>query len=223
MDCLTFSTQRDSLQCTASDAKRLTALLKDDGPRVGEDQDDLDHGFTLAHEAQSGQLFIFAEDGQCNPEALPVAFCQAVGEIAQRAGMEAIEFGVAQISTRFALNSHDGYQFRIQQDGRLVYPILTWPAVSARAVLATHSGAPFSESTGSPAPSNDLEAALAAADPILAALDAVFLQVGSLWATKHRGPDLRQEALELVLDRLASIQEKVARGELTDPADDAWR
>jgi len=210
MDCLTFSTPRDALQCAAADARRLTALLQDDGPRVGEDQDDLDHGFTLEHDAPSGQLFIFAEDGHCNPEALPAVFCQALGEIAQRAGVEAIEFGVAQISTRFMMDSHTGYQFRIRQDGRLVYPSLTWPTATFSPVPTLSSTAEAIESSDPlPAVFNTFEVALATADPILAALDAVLRQIQDVPATPCLDPNVRREALDLVIDRLDAILLKV--------------
>lgn len=214
MDCPTFSGPCEVLRCSASDAQRLTALLQDDGPRVGEDPDDLDHGFTLEHDALSGRLFVFAEDGQCNPAALPAAFCQALGEIAQRAGVEAVEFSVAQISTRFAANSLGGYLFRIQRDGRLVYPTLIWPSTTFSTTPAPSSNAKVIGSSDLHFVSalNPFDVALAAADPILATLDGALKQIQDWQALPSMAPAVREEALGLVIDRLNSVLEKVSQG-----------
>ena len=210
MDCLTFSTPCEALQCVAVDAQRLTALLQDDGPRAGEDADDLDHGFTLEHDPLSGRLFICAVEGQCNPEALPAGFCQALGEIAQRAGMEAIEFGVAKISTRFTVNSHGGYRFRILRDGRLVYPTLCWPTLSGSPTPPVSTKAEAIESpVPLPTAVNGFEAALAVADPILAALDAVLAKTLDLEVMTVLARAVREDALELVTQRLTSVLEKI--------------
>ena len=69
-------------------------------------------------------LFIYAEN--FGDDSLPENVCSEIGRLLRLSGVEFLEFGYSQASSKIMINSHGGGVFRIYNNGALVHPKIVW-------------------------------------------------------------------------------------------------
>lgn len=112
-------TAEDLIPCGSEDGKLLEQIFSMDGPDY--------HGLSAEYCADYGGVFIFAEE--CgNVDELPEHALAMIGKLLKKANLPYIEFGVAFTCDKIRPGSHGGTRFRIDDEGRIVDPILTWPS-----------------------------------------------------------------------------------------------
>lgn len=113
----------DYIKCSLADLKCLQHVLSLEIQRL-EDEEEV--GPELEIEYIDGELFIYSLN--FGDETLTGNLCSEIGRLLRLSGMEFLEFGYSQTSSRIMINSHGGGVFRIYNNGTLVYPNIVWPS-----------------------------------------------------------------------------------------------
>lgn len=116
-------TAYDSLACSRKDADDLAELLEEN-PEVDEY-----HGFCLEiddTDSENISVYLYAEDFGAT-ESLSKQFLDKLGQIIAANNLPYLEFGYAFTCSRLRPGEFGGGTFRVYTDGKLEYPVTTFP------------------------------------------------------------------------------------------------
>lgn len=111
-------TAEDMIPCSKEDGELLEQILATDGPDF--------HGFSAEYYPDAKGVFIFAEECGC-VEDLPESAFEHIAKLLKKSELPYIQFGMAFTCDKVRPNSHGGTNFRINDKGQIIDPILTWP------------------------------------------------------------------------------------------------
>ena len=121
-DLESFMTAMTTIKCSVADCATFQLALDEERQRQ-EDDGWGSHEVRCDCDPDDG-LLIYSE---CfGDDDLSDGVCQAVGGLLTAAGLEYMEFSFSQSCQGLAPGAHDGGRFRINCDGRLVWPELNW-------------------------------------------------------------------------------------------------
>lgn len=144
MNCYSAAASCKILICSQAEYEELKALLviQTQPFRTSglEEEDEVSHGFELDYvedEDVGGTkyfgAFLFSDEENCEPYALPVDFLKRVGVILEAAGYSSWVVGVSLTADQTRPNVYGGYDFEITKDGRVVRNaeiVVDWNTVS---------------------------------------------------------------------------------------------
>lgn len=122
-DCYSSMTAYDRIPCSLEDFMDLQDILKAERKRLNDEEELY---LCLDLEYTDGELFIFAQY-YFDDDSLPEKVCSAIGRLLKASGIKYLQFGYSQITSTIMVNSHGGGDFRIYNDGALVWPRIVWP------------------------------------------------------------------------------------------------
>jgi len=111
----------DFIKCSLVDYQGLQRVLWVERQRFKAEEG---YSFDLQIEYVDGELFIYAEN--FGDDSLPENVCSEIGRLLRLSGVEFLEFGYSQASSKIMINSHGGGVFRIYNNGALVHPKIVW-------------------------------------------------------------------------------------------------
>lgn len=112
------------IPCSLEDFVDLQGVLKAERKRLNDEEELY---LCLDLEYTDGELFIFARY-YFDDDSLPENVCSAIGRLLKASGLKYLQFGYSQITSTIMVNSHWGGDFRIYNDGSLVWPKVVWPS-----------------------------------------------------------------------------------------------
>ncbi len=153
MNCYSSAASCQILICSQAEFDELQALLRrEDQPfdaggfDASEIEEGVSHGFDLDYISDKDAsgvkyfgAFLYADEENCQPYALPVDFLKRVGEILGAAGYHSWVVGVALTADKTRPNVYGGYDFEITKDGRVVRDaefVVDWKPVSIHHKIA---------------------------------------------------------------------------------------
>ncbi len=131
-DYFTDITAQEAIKCAPEEADALIKALL--GPEQPQEIDEgrglrathTDSLVSVEYDRRAAEIYVFGED-HVDLDQIPEAFLRALGALLRKQGKDYLEFGYANTCSKHCPDSHSGGRFRIDANGRIIEPKLSWP------------------------------------------------------------------------------------------------